>query len=260
MTSTTHSPHPGRTPFTNRLLVALTRADHLRIESFLEPVTLAFGEVLYEVGDAVRYVYFPTDSLVSLLTLVGSRHALEVGMVGPEGMVGTALALGVNASPFRVMVQGAGKAMRMEARPFLNEFHSGQSLQRQVHLCTHALLSQIAQTAACNRFHSIEERLARWLLMTRDRVGSDHFHITQEFLGNMLGVRRVGVTNAASALRSRALIDYHRGNIHIIDGPGLQGASCSCYEPLTDRRTQTRVDVVQRTDQPERRHYPRVHV
>jgi CRP-like cAMP-binding protein len=201
----------------------------------LEQVQLQFGQVLYEADDPIDYVYFPNDALVSLLTLVDSHSALEVGMVGPEGMVGTALALGASVSPVRALVQGAGSAMRMKAAPFLSGFRQGLSLQHQVLMYTHHLMSQIAQTAACNRFHVIEERLARWLLMTRDRVGSDHFFLTQDFLGSMLGARRVGITHAAHALKQRHLIDYSRGLMEITDGHGLERAACSCYGMLKGR-------------------------
>lgn len=218
------------TPIANQLLSALTGAEYQRMQAYLELVPLEFGDVLYETHDPIHYIYFLNDALVSLLTLVDAHRALEVGMVGPEGMVGVTLALGIGASPVRAMVQGAGTAMRMKAAPFLKEFHQGLSLQREVHLYTHELMNQIAQTAACNRFHVIEARLARWLLMTRDRVGSDHFRLTQDFLGHMLGVRRVGVTKAAHALKQRKLIDYSRGHIEIVSGPGLEAASCSCYE------------------------------
>ena len=224
--------HP---PIANRLLAALKHAEYLRLQDHLESVSLDFGEVLYETNDPIRYVYFPNDSLISLLTLVDAHHALEVGMVGPEGILGTALSLGVAVSPVRAMVQGAGTAMRIKAAPFLKAYHLGQSLQKQVQLYTHALMTQIAQTAACNRFHPIEARLARWLLMTRDRVGADHFHLTQEFLGDMLGVRRVGVTTAANTLKKLQLIDYSRGNIEIINGRGLQALACSCYQMVNGR-------------------------
>jgi CRP-like cAMP-binding protein len=219
----------------NRLLATLPRAAYGRLLPELEPVTLEFGEVLYEPGDPIRHVYFPNDSLVSLLTVVDHHLALEVGMVGREGMVGVAVALGIAASPVRAMVQGAGDAMRMKATRFRSEFGQSQVLQRQVLLYTHALMAQVAQTAACNRFHMVEARLARWLLMTRDRVASDQFRLTHEFLGHMLGVRRVGVTNAAHALKQRKLIDYSRGNITIVNGRGLEAASCSCYEVVKDR-------------------------
>lgn len=217
-------------PTANKLLAALSAVEYRRLKENLEPVTLSFGEVLYEPGEPIKYVYFPNDTLVSLLTLVDRHLALEVGMVGREGVVGISFALGIGVTPFRALVQGAGTAMRMKTEPFRQEFRLGLSLQREVHRYTHALMAQVAQTAACNRFHFIEARLARWLLMTRDRVTSDHFHLTHEFLGNMLGVRRVGVTKAAHELKQRKLIDYSRGNIAIVDGPGLEAAACSCYE------------------------------
>ena len=218
----------------NKLLAALSRAEYQRLSPHLEPVTLEFGEVLYEPGDTIRHVYFPNDSLVSLLTVVDRHLALEVGMVGREGMVGVAFALGIGVSPVRAMVQGAGTAMRMKTAPFLKEFKSSVSLQRQVHLYTHEFMAQVAQTAACNRFHVVEARLARWLLMTRDRVCSNEFRLTHDFLGHMLGVRRVGVTKAAHALKERRLIEYSRGNITIINGRGLEAASCSCYEMVKE--------------------------
>lgn len=196
---------------------------------------LTFGEVLYEPGDLIKHIYFPNDSLVSLLTLVDRHLALEVGMVGREGMVGIAFALGIDVSPVRALVQGTGTAMRIKAALFRKEFRQNPPLQREVHLYTNALMSQIAQTAACNRFHVVEARLARWLLMSRDRVSSDHFDLTHEFLANMLGVRRVGVTKAAHALKQRKLIDYSRGNITIVNGRGLEAASCSCYAMDKDR-------------------------
>lgn len=217
-------------PIDNKLLAALPRAEYRRVLALLEPVTLTFGEVLHEQGEPITHVYFPSDSLVSLLTLVDRHLALEVGLVGREGMVGVAYALGISATPFRSLVQGTGTAMRMRASAFRKELNASASLQREVHLYAHALMAQVAKTAACNRFHVVQERLARWLLMTRDRMRSDQFRLTHEFLANMLGVRRVGVTKAAHALRQRKLITYSRGNITIVDGRGLEIAACSCYE------------------------------
>ena len=217
-------------PIPNKLLAALPRTEYQRLQQQLEPVNLLFGDVLYESGAAVKHVYFPNDSLVSLLRVVDNHLALEVGMAGREGMVGISYALGINTAPFRAIVQGNGTALRMKAPAFRKEFSQSSALQKEVHLYINALMAQIAQTAACNRFHIIEARLAKWLLMTRDRVGSNHFRLTQEFLGNMLGVRRVGVSNAAAALKQRQLIDYSRGEISIINGVGLEAASCSCYE------------------------------
>ncbi|MGH8660922.1 MAG: Crp/Fnr family transcriptional regulator, partial [Burkholderiales bacterium] len=200
-------------PAANSLLAALPRRDYLRLLAGLEPVALTFGEVLYEPGQPIRHVYFPNDSVVSLLTLVDGRLALEVGLVGREGMVGIPLALGVGVTSVRALVQGAGTAMRMEAARFRRVFPRCAPLQRVLHHYAHVLMAQVTQTAACNRFHVVEARLARWLLMTRDRVRSPQFRLTQEFLAHMLGVRRVGVTNAAGALQRRNLISYRRGNI-----------------------------------------------
>ena len=219
-------------PTANALLAALPRDEYLCMLEDMEHANLAFGELLYETGETVRYVFFPNDSLISLLTVVDPQHALEVGMVGREGMVGISYALGVRRSPVRALVHGAGTAMRMSASRFRIQFRQSERLQRLVHLHTQALLSQIAETAACNRFHMIEARLARWLLMTRDRLGRSEFRLTQEFLSEMLGVRRVGVTNAAHALKLRNLIDYHRGDISIIDSLGLEASACSCYHRI----------------------------
>jgi CRP-like cAMP-binding protein len=155
-------------------------------------------------------------------------------MVGCEGMVGITLALGKNVSPIRALVQGAGTAMRMKAARFSEEIGKSPQLRKEVDRYTGALLAQVTQTAACNRFHVVEARLARWLLMTRDRVHSDEFRLTHEFLGHMLGVRRVGVTMAARALQKRKLIAYSRGKIRILDRKGLEGAACSCYEIVKD--------------------------
>lgn len=217
------------TTIDNALLAALPRAEYRRVRALLEPVTLRFGEVLHEQGASIAHVYFPNDSLVSLLTLVDRHLALEVGLVGREGMVGVAYAMGIDTTPFRALVQGTGTAMRMKAPAFRRELNGSVPLQREVHLYAHALMAQVAKTAACNRFHVVQERLARWLLMTRDRMRSDRFRLTHEFLANMLGVRRVGVTKAAHALRQRKLIAYSRGNITIVDGRGLEAAACSCY-------------------------------
>lgn len=213
----------------NELLAELPRACYERLVPALVPVVLVFGDILYEPGKPMRDVFFPLNCLVSLLTLVEGHLALEVGMVGREGMVGVALALGITDSPMRALVQGGGPALRMGAARFGRELGRSPALRRGVNRYIHALMGQISQTAACNRFHTVEARLARWLLMTRDRMGSAQFRMTQDFLATMLGVRRVGVTESASALQNRKLIEYHRGSIHILDEPGLEAAACSCY-------------------------------
>ncbi len=217
-------------PVANRLLAALPRKDFNGLLECLRPVTLTFGEVLYEPGDQIRHVYFPNDSIVSLLTTIEGHHALEVGLVGREGMVGISLALGTDISGVRALVQGTGTAMRMSAAHFRKEFRSSVSLQAEVYRFTHAKLTQIRQTAACNNFHTVEARLARWLLMTRDRVQSNDFRLTQEFLSHMLGVRRENVVAAAGKLLQRHLIEYGRGTIRILDRAGLEAASCACYQ------------------------------
>ena len=227
-------PVPKRSAIANSLLAALPRMEYQRLADGFEPVTLTFGEVLYEPREPIRHVYFPGKSLVSLLTLVDGRLPLEIGMVGREGMLGTGLALGVRESPVRALVQGAGAAMRMKSARFLKEFGQSLPLQRALYSYTHNLMAQVAQTAACNRFHVVQARLARWLLMTRDRVESNDIHLTQEFLAHMLGVQRVGVTRAAGQLQKRKLIEYSRGKIKIVDRRGLEAASCSCYRIVRD--------------------------
>jgi CRP-like cAMP-binding protein len=221
-------------PIRNSVLAALPRLAYDSLKSGLEAVQLTFGEILYEPGQVIRNVYFPTNSLVSLLTLVDDHSALEVGMVGREGMVGMSLTLGSSVSPVRALVQGAGTALRMSVTRFRKEFKRNPLLQRGLYAYLNALMAQITQTAACNRFHQVEGRLARWLLMTSDRVRSDKFELTQDFLSHMLGVRRVGVTEAASALQQRKLIEYRRGHITILDHAGLEAASCACYALVRD--------------------------
>jgi CRP-like cAMP-binding protein len=224
----------NRIPVANSLLAALPRTVRERLCGSLEQVVLTYGEVLYEPGEEIKYVYFPNDSIVSLLTLVDQHQALEVGLVGREGMVGVPLALEIAISPVRALVQGTGTAMRMKAAPFLKELRQSHALQRELRRYTYTLMAQVTQTAACNRFHVVEARLARWLLMTQDRMQLSSFRLTQEFLSHMLGVRRVGVTKAARTLQQNKLISYSRGNITILDRKGLEGACCSCYEIVKD--------------------------
>ena len=225
---------------TNHLLAALPPKDLARLQRDLEPVTIKYGEVLYEPGDHMRNVYFPGNCLVSLMTLVEGHRALEVGLVGREGMVGARLALGAIKSTVRALVQGTGTALRMNAECFLREFRRSQTLQRLLLQFNDRLMDQISQSAVCNRFHVVEARLARWLLMTAERMRSAAFHLTHAFIADMLGVRREGVTVAAIALQGRGFIRYRRGNITILDYQGLEAASCSCYQHLhlmdTERR------------------------
>ena len=218
----------------NSLLAALPAKEFQKLVPNLDPVTLEFGVTMYEPGDMIKHVYFPTDSLISLLTLVEGHLALEVGLIGREGMLGVSLALGVNVSPVRALVQGSGNAWRMKAAHFLKALKDSAPLQKEIFRYANALMAQVTQTAACNRFHVVEARLARWLLMTRDRVRSDEFRLTQEFLAHMLGVRRVGVTKAACELKRQKLITYSRGNIKILDRRNLEAASCTCYQIVKD--------------------------
>jgi CRP-like cAMP-binding protein len=218
----------------NHLLAALPRKDYRKLLPHLEPVKLVLGETLYESHSQIRQVYFPNDCFVSMLTTVGADRAAEVGLIGSEGMIGIPMALGVAVSPFRAVVQGEGTAMRMTTTEFRRNFSTSAALKREVFLFTHLLMIQIAQTAACNRFHVTTERMARWMLMTRDRVNSNEFRITQEFLALMLGVRRVAVSVAMGALRERKVITYRRGTIRILDHGGLSAAACGCYKTVKD--------------------------
>lgn len=213
----------------NELLAAMPRQAYDALAPALAPVTLPFGEVLYDANAAITHVYFPCESMVSLLLPVADHFDVEVGLVGREGLLGASLALGIARSPVKALVQGGGSALRLGAARFRRELAGNPALRRAVNRHLHSLMQQITQTAACNRFHVVEARLARWLLMTRDRMRSDTFRMTHEFLSHMLGVRRVGVTEAASSLQRKKLIEYSRGNIHILDNRGLEAACCGCY-------------------------------
>jgi CRP-like cAMP-binding protein len=226
-------------PLQNRLLAALPRKDYRRLAAHLEPVPLTFGQVLYEPGGRIRHVYFPCGGLVSLLTVASPGKAAEAGIVGSEGVLGASAALGIDVSHLRAVVQAAGSAVRITSSRLQSELGMHGPWYRELFRFSHALMNQFAQTAVCNRFHSVEMRLARWLLATRDRLHAHHFQLTHEFLSLMLGVRRVGVTAAASSLQRRKLISYSRGNIQLLDAAGLEGAACECYRALKEmyRRT-----------------------
>ena len=213
----------------NLLLASLPAADRRRLLAHRDPVDLVASVTLTERGDVARHAYFPIDSFISLIAPVDGNAQLEVGLVGNEGMVGTAPILGVRLSPLRALVQGAGRAWQFDAATLTSEIERSPALRRVLHRYLYVLLSQVAQSAACTRFHFVEARLARWLLMTRDRAHSNSFQITHEFLAYMLGVRRVGVTRAASALQRREVIHYTRGNLEILDDRALEAAACGCY-------------------------------
>jgi CRP-like cAMP-binding protein len=229
----------ARIPTDNLLLAALPAASRLRLTAGRAPVNLAFSETLSEPGERTRYVYFPIDGFISLITPAQGHGQLEIGLVGCEGMLGVQVLLGVNVSPLRALVQGAGHAWRVDAATLQQELDTNPGLRAALNRYLYVFLAQLMQTATCTRFHLIEARLARWLLMTRDRAHSNQFHITHEFLALMLGVRRVGVTSAASALQRRKLIRYRRGDISVLDVRGLERASCECY--AIDKKIHARI-------------------
>ena len=214
----------------NRLIALLSRRDRASLLDISESVELELGTVLCEPGAPTRHVYFPIDCFISLVAAIEGVPALEVGMVGREGLLGAQLVLGVGAMPLHALVQGAGTARRLAAAPFRRALCASSSLQRALNRYVYVLMAQLATSAVCTRFHSVEPRLARWLLMTQDRAHCDSFHLTHEFLAHMLGVRRVGVTGAASDLQRHGLIRYRRGEITVLDRAGLEAAACSCYE------------------------------
>ena len=222
----------GRSTIHNELLAAMPRKAYDALLPALVPVKLAFGEVLYRSGEPIADVYFPCESMISLLLPVEHHIDIEVGLVGREGMVGASLSLGITDSPVKALVQGAGSALRLSAARFRRELAGNPALQRAVNRYLHSLMQQITQTAACNRFHVVEARLARWLLMTRDRMRSSRFRMTHEFLSHMLGVRRATVNVATGMLKKAGFIRYVRGQITVVDRPGLESASCDCYRAI----------------------------
>ena len=223
--------HPPVTEHSsNLLLAALPPQELAQVLPQLEHVTVAAGQVLCEPGDPIRYIHFPHNCLISLLGVAEGRMTLEIGQIGREGMLGAAIALGHETAQVRAVVQRAGSASRMDGDRFQAEVARSPALQQVLYRYTDSLLAQAIQIAVCSRFHVLEARLARSLLVTRDRLQSNRFHLTHEFMAHALGVRRVGVTKAASALQQQGLINYSRGNIEILDPEGLVAASCSCYE------------------------------
>lgn len=219
---------------TNQLLDGLPTRERDRFLADCTLVDLVLGSVLHEQGDRIRHVYFPVESFISILASVDGRSSLEIGMVGSEGMYGYSLLLGSDVAPLRALTQGAGATWRMKATTFHDRLEDMPALRPQLHRYLMVLFRQLAQTSACTRFHVVEKRLARWLLMSQDRAHADSFDVTQEFLAFMLGVRRVGVTRAAGLLQLRKLIRYKRGKVTILNRQRLEAAACSCYQSDLD--------------------------
>jgi CRP-like cAMP-binding protein len=213
----------------NRLLAALPAEDYDRLVPHLERVELELSKILFRPDEPLKYVHFPENSIVSLLTDLSDGYGIEVGLVGNEGIAGVSIAMGTDREPKIATVQGAGTALRMKAGVLRDEAKRGGPLQTYLLRYAHALMSQISQSVVCNVRHRIEGRLARWLLMYHDRKGVDEFKLTHEFIANMLGIRRAGVSMIANKLRRAGLIDYDRGLIRIIDRQGLEAVTCECY-------------------------------
>ena len=213
----------------NHLIAALPPDEFNRLKSNLEPVSLPLGEVIYESGEQLDYIYFPTTAIISLLYIMENGSTAEIGMAGNDGLVGIALYMGGSTTPSRAIVQSAGNAFRMPSRALNDEFSLGGVFQKILLRYTQALMTQISQTAVCNRLHSVSQRLCRWLLIARDRVQSDTLHLTHEFVSQMIGAPRTSVTSIAGSLQREGLVNYQRGKIVILDRAGLEAASCECY-------------------------------
>lgn len=223
-----------QTSIDNRILAALPVEERERLLPNLESVHLHKGRIIYEAGDAANFAYFVCQGMISLLSTTEDGEIIEVAMVGSEGVTGIPIILRVNKIPYRAMVQLPVDALRIKAEALKAEFDRGGRFQHLLLCYTHALFTQVAQSAVCNRFHTVEERLCRWLLVSRDRVGSDTFELTQEFIAHMLGMPRSGVSGTAKALQKAGLISYSRGRITILDRRGLEKSSCECYRIVKD--------------------------
>jgi CRP-like cAMP-binding protein len=221
---------PGPTPHQNHLLDALPPSDYQRLASHLELIPMSLGDVLYESGAELRYVYFPTTSIVSLLYVMEDGASAEIAIVGNEGILGISLFMGGDTTPSRAVVQSAGHGFRLKAELLKNEFGRFGPTMHLLLRYTQALITQMSQTAACNRHHSVDQQLCRWLLLSLDRLASNELSMTQELIANMLGVRREGVTEAAGKLQDAGLISYRRGRITVLDRPGVEARSCECYQ------------------------------
>lgn len=217
------------TTIQNHLIALLPEKDRVQLLAACDSVQLVLEDVLSERGRPTSYIYFPTEGFISLVAQIAGKPGVEVGMVGREGMLGVQLALGVLTAPLHALVQGAGAAWRISAADFRSELANSTTMQRNLNRYVYVVMSQLATSAACQRFHLVGPRLARWLLMSQDRAHTDSFHVTHEFLAFMLGVRRVGITAAAGALQHSGLIEYHRGELKVLNRRGLEAAACSCY-------------------------------
>jgi CRP-like cAMP-binding protein len=217
-------------PVTNRLLASLPGEEYERLQPYLEPISLDFRQNLYEPNVPIEFVYFPLGGVCSLLSQTSVGDLIEVATVGNEGMVGLPVFLGAKQIPGVAMVQIPGDALRMSAEDLHTQVIPGTALYEVLHRYTQALFNLISQSALCNRVHSIEQRCCRWLLLTHDRVETDEFPLTQEFLSQMLGVRRAGVSEVAARLQNAGFISYRYGNITVLDRAGLEATSCECYE------------------------------
>lgn len=218
----------------NRLLEDLPRKERSKILKCCKPVELVFGTVLCESDQPIQHVYFPLDGFISLVVPMDGHPPLEMGLIGNEGMFGATLVLGVITSPLHAVVQGSGTALQMTSSQLLRKLSDNLSLRHTLKRYLYVLMAQLSQSVACNRFHEVDARLARWLLMTHDRAHADHFHLTHQFLADMLGVQRSAVTIAAGSMQKRKLIRYVRGDIRILDRPGLEDASCECYDAVVE--------------------------
>jgi CRP-like cAMP-binding protein len=217
---------------TNKLIAGVPSKERVRLLANCEPVDLVFGDILYEADQPIEHVYFPLKGFISLVTLLEGRQPLEMGLIGNEGMLGVTLTLGVKAAPMHAVVQGAGTALRMSGTHLVRMLRDSPALHRILDSYLYVSMAQLTQSFACTLFHEIEPRLARWLLMTHDRAHADHFRLTHKYLAGMLGVRRSGVSIAASALQLRKLIRYSRGEISILNRKGLEATSCGCYAAM----------------------------
>jgi len=218
-----------RSPKHNGLLAALPPEDYERLRPHMTPVELHLGEVVYESGSPLRHVYFPVSGIVSLLYIMENGASAEIAVIGNDGLVGVSILLGGDTTPSRAVVQVAAQAYQVRSDAVLREFHRGGPMQFLILRYVQALMTQMSQTAVCNRHHTVEQQLCRWLLLSLDRLGSNEVAMTQELISNMLGVRRSGITEAARNLQHSGLIEYHRGHIRVLDRAKLEAHSCECY-------------------------------